>query len=139
VIRRFTVNSEVDYIAFSGDSTWFACALSSQGVEIWEARSGLHYGSFTLDMAPHNYCFDLTEPRDAEEKAYEYMGLAVSSDRAWITYKGKREIAIPSSYQGSCFAFSANGKILGIGCLSGKVWMITVNPVSPSMKNISLE
>jgi WD40 repeat protein len=142
LIRRFTASSaisEVDYIAFSDDSTWIACTLSCSEVEFWEARSGIHHKRFTLDMIPHKYCFGLTEPRDAEEKVYEYTGLAVSSDKAWITYKGKREIAIPSSYQGTCFALSANGKTVGIGCRSGKVWMITVNPISPSIDNLSLE
>jgi WD40 repeat protein len=139
VIRKFTANSLVDYIVFSEDSAWIACTLDCSEVEIWEARSGIHYGRFALDMIPHKYCFKLTGPRDAEEKVYEYMGLAVSCDGAWITYKGKRKIAIPSSYQGRCLALSADGKTAGIGCRSGKVWMITVNPVSPSIDNLSLE
>jgi WD40 repeat protein len=141
LIRRFTASSasfEVDYITFSNDLTWIACTLSCSEVEIWEAKSGIHYGRFTLDMIPHKYCFKLTGPRDAEEKVFEYMGFAVSCDRAWITYKGKREIAIPSSYQGRCLALSADGKTAGIGCRSGKVWMITVNSVSPSIENLNL-
>jgi hypothetical protein len=50
-----------------------------------------------------------------------YQGVALSSDRAWITYNSENLIWLPSEYRPSCSAVS--GKMIGVGVGSGKVWI----------------
>ncbi|KAF1931002.1 uncharacterized protein M421DRAFT_363951 [Didymella exigua CBS 183.55] len=55
----------------------------------------------------------------------QFVSTSLSSDRKWITHKGKNVLWIPSEYRPSCS--SVSGNIVGTGVSSGRVWFCTAD------------
>lgn len=125
-------------VAFSPDSTRLASASGDETVKIWDPSSGAclqmleigkslkrisfdttgsylytDIGAITITTPPLSQIADDTEP--------QYQGAGVSTDGAWITYKGEHVLWLPSEYRPSCSIVSENS--VGIGVGSGKVWI----------------
>lgn len=144
MLYEFGTHSRTYALGLSDDSTLIACTLN-YSVEIWDTKSGTRLQKIVMDVLYPNYSFSLTKPIAPTELALDltidsgfqqcrYMGVGVSLGKTWITYKGKRVIAIPLSHRGH--ELCVNERTVGVGCWSGKVLTATINPERGSMEDI---
>ncbi|OCK73542.1 HET-domain-containing protein [Lepidopterella palustris CBS 459.81] len=132
-------------MAFSHDSIRLASTSHDRTVKIWDASSGeclqtlgineilfnisfdatgsyLHTEIGTIDIktsdasSASNVTLSVTDPQNPR-----YKGLALSSDRVWITFNSEKLLWLPSEYRPLRSAMSGN--TIGIGVGSGKVWI----------------
>ncbi|KAF2815354.1 HET-domain-containing protein [Mytilinidion resinicola] len=134
-------NYSVRSVAFSHDSTRLASASNDYTVKIWDASSGACLSTLDVGRGLENISFDTTgsylyttsgtisisatrlvpTPIATDPQTLECEGLALSSDRTWITRDSKKLVWLPSEYRPSCSA--ASGKKIGIGVGTGRVWI----------------
>ena len=129
-------------VAFSLDSARLASASDDHTVKIWDASSGECLQTLSTGKALFNISFDTTGsylqtetgtidistssgliivPTITEPQNPRYQGVALTADRAWITYNSENLVWLPSEYRPSCSVVL--GKAIGIGVGSGKVWI----------------
>ena len=144
--HRHWINSAV----FSHDSAWLASASYDNTIKIWDTSSGECLQTTHVDKNLFNISFDATgfylhteigviaisastvsknATTITEPQLPQYQYLALSSDKAWITYHSKNLVWLPSEYRPTCSVIS--GKIIGIGTESGKVWICNVELNEP--------
>lgn len=134
-------SDEVRSVAFSPDSTRLASASDDNTIKIWDASgasSGACLQALEIGKRLERISFDttgsylhteigaitITTPplsQTADDTKPQYQGAGVSTDGAWITYKGEHVLWLPSEYRPSCSIVSENS--VGIGVGSGKVWI----------------
>ncbi|OCK76682.1 hypothetical protein K432DRAFT_265156, partial [Lepidopterella palustris CBS 459.81] len=123
---------------FSHDSSRLASASDDNTVRVWDAGSGECLQTLNIGKKIFNVSFDSTglylhtdigvivldqsstsniTPDEREPQNSRYEGVALSSDRAWITYDSKNLVWLPSEYRPLCSVVS--GKMVGIGVESG--------------------
>jgi WD40 repeat protein len=139
-------SGSVNSVAFSHDSTRLASASYDRTVKIWDASSGACLQTLKISTVLRNISFDITglylhteigaitigatplvlssTPTVTEPQNPGYQGLALSSDKAWITHNSKNLVWLPSEYRPSYSAVL--GKTIGIGVGSGIVWICKV-------------
>ena len=133
----------VNSVAFSHDSTRLASSSYDRTVKIWDASSGACLQTLEVGEVLRNISFDTTglylhteigtitigaaplvlssTPTVTEPENPRYQGLALSSDKAWITHNLENLVWLPSEYRPSCSAVL--GKTIGIGVGTGRVWI----------------
>ncbi|KAF2806410.1 uncharacterized protein BDZ99DRAFT_501246 [Mytilinidion resinicola] len=135
----------VTSVAISHDSTRLASASYDGTVKIWDASSGACLSTLEVSRVLENISFDATgsylytasgtisisatglvpTPIATHPQTPEYVGLALSSDRTWITCDSKKLVWLPSEYRPSCSA--AVLKRIGIGVGTGRVWVFDMS------------
>jgi WD40 repeat protein len=104
----------VSSVAFSHDSTRLASASYDKTVKIWDASSGA-----CLQTLKGHRDFASLVGFATQQPVHPAIG--ISSDETWITYNFQQLLWLPLEYRPSCSALS--GRRIGIGTLSGKVWI----------------
>ncbi|KAF2686094.1 WD40 repeat-like protein [Lentithecium fluviatile CBS 122367] len=137
-------SSAVWSVAFSHDSARLASASSDCTVKIWDAHSGECLSTLEVGRVLQDISFDATGSylytaggtirisatqlastlTTTDPQTSEYEGLALSSDRAWITRDSKELISLPSEYRPSNLAIL--GKMIGFGVGTGRVWIFNM-------------
>ena len=138
-------SDSVRSVAFSHDSARLASASGDRTVKIWDASSGECLQTLSTGNALFKISFDtagsylqteigtidistssglIIVPTVTEPQNPRYQGVALSADRAWITYNSENLVWLPSEYRPSCPPVL--GKTIGIGVGSGKVWICNV-------------
>jgi WD40 repeat protein len=117
----------VSSVAFSHDLKRLASASRDSTVKIWDTSSGAclqtleghnsYVGSAALlsilaSLHPNKTVTDLQQPIS--------HGVAISSNRTWISNNAQDTLWLPAEYRPACSAVS--GRCVGIGTGSGKVW-----------------
>ena len=137
-------SSSVNSVAFSPDSTRLASASRDNTVKIWDASSGACLQTLNVGKRLSNISFDTTglylhneigtvsvdtiplvsssTQTVIEPQKPRYHGLALSSDRNWITHNSEKLVWLPSEYRPSCSAATSE-KTIGIGVGTGRVWI----------------
>ena len=139
-------DSSVTSVAFSHDLARLASASDDVTVKIWDASSGECLQTFRIGRALESISFDVTDlylhtefgiidisalsslftlPTGLEPYNPEYRGLALSSDRVWITYDSENLVWLPVEYRPLCSAMLR--KAIGIGDNTGRVWICNVH------------
>jgi WD40 repeat protein len=133
-------SSEVSSVAFSHDSTRLASASYDKTVKIWDASSSVCLQTLMVGTILRNISFDITglnlhteigvftisaalssTPNSMEPQIPIYHGLALSSDKSWITHNSENLVRLPSEFRPSCSAVLGN--MIGVGVGNGRVWM----------------
>ncbi|ERF68387.1 hypothetical protein EPUS_06803 [Endocarpon pusillum Z07020] len=135
-------SGSVNSVAFSHDSTRLASGSEDSTVKIWDASSDECLQTFKVDKALMDISFDITDsylhteigtividassvsnitPTVTEPQNPQYHGYALSSNKAWITYRSKNLLWLPSEYRPFCSTVS--GETIAFGTRSGKVWI----------------
>ena len=117
----------VSSVAFSHDSTRLASGSVDGTVKIWDVSSGAclqtlegHSDSVSSVAFSH----DSTRLASGSDDTTVNQGLALSSDRIWITYNSENLLWLPSEYRQSCWTVFE--KMIGIGTGNGRVWTCKV-------------
>jgi len=63
----------------------------------------------------------------------QWCSYGLSSDRAWIAWRGKNLLWLPSEYRPGRFAIS--GATMGIGCGNGRIVVIGFSPAGPGSRH----
>ncbi|KAH8592591.1 WD40-repeat-containing domain protein [Bisporella sp. PMI_857] len=153
-----TLEGHSDYVqsaVFSHDLTRVASASDDKTIKIWDANIGKCLQTLDIGEMLINISFDTTSSYlnteigtiaiDASSTSNlrltgwdsynpRYKGVALSSDRAWVTYNSENLVWLPSEYRPSCSAVSE--KTIGIGAGSGKVWICTLKLDNSKILNI---
>lgn len=130
-------------VVFSHDSTRLASASDDNTVKIWDASSGACLQTLKIGKSLRKISFDTTGSylhteigaiaittslvsQIVDDTRPQYQGAGVSTDGAWITYKGEHVLWLPSEYRPSCSIVSEKSVSIGVG--SGKVWICSFLP-----------
>ena len=120
-------SSYVSSVAFSHDSTRLASASDDNTVKIWDASSGaclqtLENHSNLVSSADLVSILATIHPNQSVTDPQQPVshGLAISSNRTWMSNNAQDTLWLPTEYRPVCSAVS--GRCVGIGTGSGKVW-----------------
>jgi WD40 repeat protein len=145
----------VNSVAFSHDSAWLASGSYGGMVKIWNVSSGECLQTLSTDKTLYGISFNITDSclhtdigtidvsalsrlitpsTDSVPQNPQYRGLALSSDRVWITHNSENLVWLPSEYRPVRSVVSEN--IIGIGAETGRVWICKVSPTHPDALKI---
>ncbi|PSN59031.1 hypothetical protein BS50DRAFT_682489 [Corynespora cassiicola Philippines] len=137
----------VTSVAFSPDSQRLASASEDKTVKIWGLTSGKCLQTISVDTPLYSIAFNadgsslhtdmgtiavnaptalsssnMTDITIAEQA--QFKGVALSSDKVWITYNSRNIVWLPPEYRPSVSAVS--GTRIGVGIETGRVWIFSV-------------
>jgi WD40 repeat protein len=116
----------VSSVAFSYDSMRLASVSYDRTVKIWDASSGaclqtLEGYSSSVSSAGLTSILSSLHPRTVKPQQAIRQGIAISSDRTWISDNAQNILWLPAEYRPTNSAILST--TVGLGTGSGKVWV----------------
>ncbi|KAL8365075.1 hypothetical protein RB595_004068 [Gaeumannomyces hyphopodioides] len=130
----------VDFIAFSPDGQRLASASRNDTVKLWDAATGACLTTFEGSTSAlsfdetgsylqtdfgtkllHKQSAAGTAAVQAHSQHRDFEGIGISVDRAWITWKGKHFLWLPTEYRPNQSGVAIAGLTITLGCASGRV------------------